>query len=74
MKFGKILKVSGKENIIYSLGKKINQIDPLTNKVIKVWNTVTEIYTHFNKKVNGNVTGCCNGTRNTYKDFKWSYA
>lgn len=73
----------GKRNAIVSekltrlktktVGRKIQQIDITTGKVLKVWNSMHEIektlgFSH------SNIYCCCTGKRKTRGGFKWAYA
>lgn len=51
--------------------KQVMQIEPQTNEVIRIWESVAECGRNgFNI---GNVSSCCLGKRSTHKGFKWQY-
>lgn len=58
------------ENIIYSSGKKIVQIEPKTNKIINTFNTIKEAEKTLNLSV-GNISKCINGKRKSFKKYIW---
>lgn len=61
---------STKENTIYSLGKKVAQIDINTNQILATFNTIREAESMLNLSV-GNISKCINGKSKTYKGFIW---
>lgn len=54
------------------LSKPVVQIDPTTNKIVKVWESAREADRQggFNFK---NISACCRGKRKTHKGYKWMY-
>jgi len=61
------------QNITYSQGKKINQIDIKTDKIIKTFNSMQEAYRELNKTYGANIRLVCEGKRNSAFGFKWSF-
>lgn len=56
-----------------SVGRPVEQIDPATGEVVKVWPSVRAIeralgYAH------DNIANCCKGVRKTRGGYKWRYA
>lgn len=51
--------------------KQVAQIDPSTNEIIRIWESINECGR------NGfqvpNISSCCLGKRNTHKGYKWQY-
>lgn len=64
--------VSSSDNMKHSLGKKINMIDPKSNEIIKQFNSKKEANIYLGKKSN-NITDVCNGKKETYLNYKWSW-
>jgi hypothetical protein len=62
-----------KQNISHSQGKKVNQINIETNKIIKTFNTVNDAYRELNKNYGANIRLACEGKRNSAFGFKWSF-
>ena len=54
------------------LSKPVVQIDPTTNKIVKVWESAREADRQggFDFK---NISQCCNGKRKTHKDYRWMF-
>lgn len=50
--------------------KKVKQIDPSTNEIIKIWDCVAEAQ---RAKVGNNISDCANGKLKTTGGFKWEY-
>lgn len=46
----------------------------LDNKVVKVYESITEAYDELGVVDNGVISQVCKGKRKTYKGFKWEYA
>ncbi len=61
------------QNITYSYGKKINQIDIETNKIIKTFDSISSACKELNKNNKGDISSVCEGKRITAFGFKWSY-
>lgn len=54
------------------MSKPVVQIDPTTNKIVRVWKSSTEAgrqggFTH------GSISQCCKGKLKTHKGYKWMY-
>jgi hypothetical protein len=62
-----------KGNVIHSLGKKVNQIDIETEKVIKTFDTITDAYLSFNKPCNSHISRACAGIESQALGYKWKY-
>ena len=58
------------KNIEYSCGKKVQQIDIKTNKVIKTYDSIRQVYRELGK-IQGHISDVCNGKRKTAFGFKW---
>jgi len=63
-----------KQNIIHSLGKKVNQLNLETGEIIKTFDCINDAYRELNKKYGSNIRHVCEGKRNFAYGFKWSYA
>ena len=64
-----------RDNTIHSIGIKVHQLDPITNQIIKKFNTMKEICQYLNNtKANKHIHKCCKGERDLYANFKWQYA
>jgi hypothetical protein len=62
-----------KQNIAHSYGKKVNQIDIKTNKIIKTFNTINDAFRELNKTYGANIRWVCEGKRQSAFGYKWSY-
>ncbi len=62
------------QNITYSSGKKINQIDLETGQTIKTFDSISNACKEINKKNKGDIGLVCEGKRNKAFGYKWSYA
>ena len=60
-------------NTIHSVGKKVQQIDPNTNEVLKTFDTVIDAFKYLGKPHSGIIAKCCNGTIKNIYGFKWKY-
>jgi hypothetical protein len=61
-------------NTRHAIGKKVQQIDPVTNKVINTFDTITDAYKHFGRTLIGShISRCCSGKVQTSLGFKWKY-
>ena len=49
---------------------RVAQIDPMTDKVIKIWPSVSSVERAFNSK---NISACCNGKIKTARNYKWKH-
>lgn len=63
---------TGKQNIIYSCGKKVAQYS-LDDKLIKVFNTTVEVYKELQKYKSGVISQVCNGKNKTAYGYKWKW-
>ena len=62
-----------KKNIQHSCAKKVKQIDIKTNKIIKIHNSITDVYRSMNKKYGSSIRNVCNGKHKTAYGYKWSW-
>lgn len=60
------------KKISAALSKPLLQIDPLTNKIIKEWESATEVKEKLGLN-NRHISECCNGKLKSSGGFKWSY-
>ena len=65
--------VNHKQNITHACGKKINQIDIKTNKIIKTHDSVCDAYRELNKTYGANIRWACEGKRKSAFGHKWSF-
>jgi len=65
--------LTSKENTIYSIGKKVKQINADTNEIIKTYSTIKEARESFDKGCFNKISDSCN-TGKVYKGFKWEWA
>jgi hypothetical protein len=66
--------VSPSDNTKHSLGKKINMIEHKSNEIIKQFNSIRDAYLYLGRKsFNGFITDVCNGKKETYLNYKWSW-
>ena len=70
--YGKHRSEETKRKISENKSKSVVQIDPTTNKIVKVWESAREADRHggFDFK---NISQCCNGKRKTHKGYKWMF-
>ena len=66
--------VNHTQNITHSQGKRINQIDIKTNKILKTYNSMNDVFNELNKKYGGNIRLVCQGKRTSAFGYKWSFA
>lgn len=66
--------LTNKDNIRHSHSKKINQIDPETNEIIKTFDAMIDAVKTIGLKGNGGISKCCNGKAQTAGGYKWAYA
>lgn len=66
--------VTHQQNIIHSQGKKINKICPKTDKILKTYNTISEIVRELDKKSTGGITRVLSDNNKIAYGFKWQYA
>lgn len=62
-----------KQNITHSQGKKVNQIDMDTNKIIKTFNSMNDAFRELNKNYGANIRLVCEGKRNSAFGYKWEF-
>ena len=63
-----------RENIIHSIGKKLEQIDPKTNKIINIFSNVKDAHNYCKKGSGSRITEVCNGTRELAYGYKWKWS
>lgn len=70
--YGKHRSEETKRKISESKSKPVVQIDPTTNKIVKVWESAREAERQggFDHR---NISVCCNGKRKTHKSYKWMF-
>lgn len=61
------------QNITHSQGKKVNQIDIKTNKILKTYDSVNNAFKELNKNYGGNIKLVCEGKRKSAFGYKWSF-
>lgn len=62
------------ENIIHSLGKSVNKIDPKTKKILKTYTSCSEAGKDLEpKKRKTNIGKVCNGVKKTACGFLWEW-
>jgi hypothetical protein len=64
---------SHKQNITHSQGKKVNQINIETNKIIKTFNSVNDAFRELNKNYGANIRWACEGKRKSAFGYKWEF-
>lgn len=63
-----------KGNSEYSNAKKVQQIDPKTNKVLKSFNSIVEASKSLGKgKHEGSISNCCKGKAKICCGYRWKY-
>jgi len=55
------------------LNKEVKQIDPITRKVIKIFDSTMHIERHFGCYMRGKIREACNGKLKLYKNFYWRW-
>jgi DNA-directed RNA polymerase subunit RPC12/RpoP len=63
----------GLRKVALSKSRKVNMIEPSTNKIIKTFNSIKEAGNELNIN-NSNIGMVCRGQRNYAGGYKWSYA
>jgi hypothetical protein len=67
--------MTGADNVKYSRGSKVNQIDNKTGKIINTFDSVRDAMKSCNKKGwMPYITECCNGKRDLVYGYKWEFA
>jgi hypothetical protein len=61
------------QNITHSQGKKVNQIDIDTNKIIKTFDSVNDAFRELNKNYGANIRWVCEGKRKSAFGYKWEF-
>jgi len=69
---------SYKENVQYSIGKRVNQIDPQTNEIIRIHSSIADAskYKCPEKECapKYGISRCCHGKQKLYAGYKWEFA
>ena len=67
--------ITQKENTIHGCGKNVAQIDIKTNKILKIYNTITDAYKELNKPWNSLISKVCLGQkgRKSIYGYKWKH-
>lgn len=61
-----------KENSIHAIARKVQQIDPGTNKILRTFNSIAEATNHFGKN-SSRISLCCTGVAKICLGYKWKY-
>ena len=64
---------SNRQNIVHSTGKKVNQIDIETNKIIKTFDSLAEAAKLFGKDSQMCIIRVCQHKKKTAYGYKWEY-
>jgi len=64
--------VTYKKNSTHSVGKKVNQIDIDSGKIINTFNSIVEATRKF--KLSAGISNCCNNKQQTSGGYKWAFA
>ena len=62
----------GKIGILNHNSKKVKQINPRTNKIIKIWDSMSDVEREL-KIFESNISKVCTGNRKTTGGFKWIF-
>lgn len=62
----------GKFGLLNHNSKKVKQINPVTNEIIKIWDSISDIKR--SKKGGSGVVYCCQKKQNISNGYKWEYA
>lgn len=63
-----------KQNITYSCGMKVNQINIKSNEIIKSFDSISDANAYFNKRRDDNgIRLVCHNKRKTAHGYKWSF-
>ncbi len=70
------MRVRAKNKDMSHFNKKVNQIDPLTHKLIKTWNSIREACFYLTNDIKRatSITAVCKGKYKTALGFKWEYS
>jgi hypothetical protein len=60
-------------NSVHSLGKKINQIDLITNQIINTFDSISDAQRELKVKCRMNISQVCCGKRKKAYGYKWAY-
>ena len=64
---------NNRQNTTHSQGKKVNQIDINTNKIIKTFDSINDAFKELNKNYGANIRLVCEGKRKSAFGFKWNF-
>lgn len=64
---------SNRDNIVYSCGKAVYQLDKNTEEILNKFDCLKDAYISLNRKVDGSITSCCKGKTNTAYGYKWKF-
>lgn len=65
---------NAKEKLAYANRKyRIAQCDKNTGEIIKIYEIIKDILNDYPDFYLQAIKGCCQGTKNSYKGFKWHY-
>jgi hypothetical protein len=62
-----------KENIKHTLGKKVNQIDIKTGKIIKTFDSIAEAVSNFTNSKSYEISQVCQHKKKTAYGYRWEY-
>lgn len=67
--------LTNRKNIIYSVGKKVNQIDKNTGEIINTFTSLLEAceFNNFHKNRSVSISHCCKNKRPSAYGYKWEY-
>jgi hypothetical protein len=62
-------------NTMHAISRKVKQIDPKTNEIIKIFDSISDAYKSFNRPCNSHISMCCLGKNKviTALGYKWEY-
>ena len=67
--------VTGSNNMIHAIGRKVDMIDLKTNKIIKKFNSISQVKKYLNIKTHlSSITQVCKGKGKTAYGYKWKYS
>ena len=67
--------ITNYENILHATAKKVAQIDPKTNTILKIHNCIRDAYRHIGIEKNSNIASVCNKKlgRKMAHAYKWEW-
>lgn len=64
---------TSQKNSEHSRAKKVNQIDPKTNKIINTFISIRSAMCALNTNRSAGISNCCNGKAKTAHGYKWEF-